>query len=104
MLGAIVGQYRIGEVALQQLRRPFFPLAQKLDKTFYTLVAVMAAQHFRRAGWRSSTGIEEGYISLPPPERLVGVRDIAENHSTKTQHHATLRTTPPPPKPDPQPI
>src|SRR5258708_1134429 len=90
MLGAIVGQYRIGGVALQQLRRPFFPLAQKLDKTFYTLVGVMGAQHFRRAGWRASTGIEEGDISLPPREGLVDDRNIADNHGKKTKAYTSL--------------
>src|SRR5215472_16116979 len=99
MLGAVVGQYRIGEVALQQLRRPLFPLAQKLDKAFNTLVAVMTAQHLRCAGWRAGTGIEEGDISLPPREGLVDDRNIADNQGKKTKAHSSLCNSEDAPKP-----
>src|SRR5258708_5001416 len=90
MLGAVVGQYRIGEVALQQLRTPFFPLAQKTDKPFYPLVAVMAAQHFRPAWRGASTGIDERDIDLPPREGLGDERKIAANRGTKTKAQSSL--------------
>src|SRR5258708_36795234 len=99
MLGAVVGQHWIGEVALQQLRRPFFPLAQKTDKPFYTLVAVMAAQHFRPPGWRASTRIEQGDLSLPPREGPVDVRNIANIQDKKPKAYPSYSNKKPPHKP-----
>ncbi len=51
MLGAVVGQDRIGEVALQQLRAPSFPFAHKLDKFIHFPVSITPAQQFGCAWW-----------------------------------------------------
>ena len=51
VLGAIIGQDRVGKMTFQQLRAPSFPLAHKLHQFLDTLGAVMPAQHFCRAGW-----------------------------------------------------
>src|SRR5450759_2516114 len=53
MLGTVVHQNRVGEMALQQFRRPIFPLMKMFDKFVHHVALAVASQHFQGAGGRA---------------------------------------------------
>src|SRR5258708_12949166 len=83
VLGAIVGQDRIGEVALEHLCAPLLPTLEILDEVLAALIAILAAQELGGT-WRGTCSrIQQRYVGLSPRKPLVNDPDIPHNNTNK---------------------
>ena len=76
---------RIGNVTLEDLRAPVFPVFQKRIQRGQRPVRTKPSQHFARGGWRTRPRIEQREARLPSRERLIENRKIRDHDREKRE-------------------
>ena len=64
VLGPIVGEHGVGEVAFQEFRRPALPVVEELLQCLGALVSDMPAEDFESGGRRACTRVQDVKCSL----------------------------------------
>src|SRR4051812_2983812 len=91
MLRTVITQHRIGEMALEELRAPAFPLSQKGYDLASSIIAAMPLQQPHCGGWRAGAAVEPDHGCFAAREQLVKDREITYNNSNKAKPCAGLQ-------------
>src|SRR6185437_5364286 len=85
MLGTKITKHRIGQMTLEQLRRPVFPFMKNRVEVVQISRLTMPAQHFRRAGGRTGARVEQRDVHFPSRECSIENRKIANDYCQKSK-------------------
>ena len=93
VLGAVKAEYRVGEMTLQDFRRPPFPLGEERRDGLEVMGMRQPGQELGRAGRRAAPGVQERDGHLAPRKSLVENGQITNHARQKSKtkscfHHA----------------
>src|SRR2546421_7076694 len=90
VLRTIIGQDGIGQVTLQDVRAPHFPVTQQNAQLLDVLARVIATQEFHRSCRGTCTSVQQGDSQFTPRERLVEDGHVADHQGQEAKPQRDL--------------
>ncbi len=88
MLGTVVAQDRVGEMAFQQIGRPALPVGEKAVECGQGVFMRVPADEFDGAGRRSGAGVEHGDDGFAAGESRIDDGQVADDDGEEGEAHA----------------
>ena len=85
VLRAVVAENRVGDVGLEDLGGPAFPLGEQVDEGFLAAVEGVAAQELGGGGRRAGAGVEQGDVDFAVRRRRRRDGNVADDEGDQAE-------------------